>query len=404
MSETFKLRELLIIKNGRDHQHIGDGNIPIYGSGGVMRYGDTPIYNDESILLPRKGSLSNIQYVNRPFWTVDTIYYSVVDKNKCNPYYLYRYLKLLDLSGLDSGTGVPSMTFDSYYNITVSMPELESQHKIASVLSSLDAKIDLNNRIISELEAMSKQLYDYWFVQFDFPNAEGKPYRSSGGKMVYNDKLKREIPEGWEVKKLSYWIDSKKGGDWGKEDIEGNYTLKVACIRGADINGLNGLGECNPPIRFILDKNKNKILSEGDLVVEISGGSPTQSTGRITIITSGTKMRFNDSLICSNFCQAVTLKDRQSSFYVFYMWKMFYDSDVLFNFEGKTSGIKNFLFETFVDYNSWYFPPTNLIHNFQSYASDISNNKENLLRANQELRSLRDWLLPMLMNGQVKVK
>jgi len=197
MKEYF-LEELLQIKNGRDHKHLADGDIPIYGSGGLMRYGNQAIYYDESILLPRKGTLSNIQFVNKPFWTVDTIYYTVINKEKANPIYLYHYLKQLDLSFLNSGTGVPSMTFGVYYGVKVNLPSLNIQNKIAKVLSDLDAKIELNNRINNELEAMAKTVYDYWFVQFDFPDANGKPYKTSGGKMVWNDELKREIPEGWD--------------------------------------------------------------------------------------------------------------------------------------------------------------------------------------------------------------
>ena len=200
---TYKLKELLSIKNGKDHKELKNGAIPIFGSGGIMRFGDKAIYNDESILLPRKGTLSNIQYVNKPFWTVDTIYYTIVNKGLANPFYLYNFIKSLDLSKLNTGTGVPSMTFDSYYNLDIILPELEVQHKIASVLSALNSKIELNNRINTDLEAMAKTLYDYWFVQFDFPDKNGKPYKSSGGKMVWNEELKREIPEGWEFLNLS---------------------------------------------------------------------------------------------------------------------------------------------------------------------------------------------------------
>jgi type I restriction enzyme S subunit len=102
----------------------------------------------------------------------------------------------------------------------IKLPDLNTQQKIASVLSSLDAKIELNNKINQELETMAKTLYDYWFVQFDFPNSNGKPYKSSGGKMVYNKELKREIPEGWEVKKISHLLDVTTG----KEDA--NFAVK----------------------------------------------------------------------------------------------------------------------------------------------------------------------------------
>ena len=195
--KEYKLSQLLEIKNGKDHKELPDGEYPVFGSGGVMRFVNEYLYDKPSILLPRKGSLDNIQYCDVPFWTVDTSYYTVVNEELANPYFLYRYLKLLDLSRLDSGTGVPSMTFDSYYGIKVLLPEIEEQKRIASVLQKLDTKIKLNCQINDNLEAMAKLLYDYWFVQFDFPNEEGKPYKSSGGAMVWNEKLKREIPQGW---------------------------------------------------------------------------------------------------------------------------------------------------------------------------------------------------------------
>jgi type I restriction enzyme S subunit len=195
--KLYKLSELIKIKNGRDHKDLTDGNIPVYGSGGIMRYANAFLYDKPSILLPRKGSLTNIQYCKTPFWTVDTLYYTEVNMTLANPYYLYRYLSRLDLSVLDSGTGVPSMTFDSYYNIKVMLPDIEIQNRVARFLQCIDANIETRNSINRNLEAMAKQLYDYWFVQFDFPDENGRPYKSSGGNMVWNEKLKREIPEGW---------------------------------------------------------------------------------------------------------------------------------------------------------------------------------------------------------------
>src|SRR5690606_35709896 len=121
--------------------------------------------------------------------------------------------------------------------------------------------------------------------------------------------LKREIPEGWEVKTISKWIKKDKSADWGKEAIEGNYQLEVSCIRGADLNGLNGNGDLKAPTRFILESNSNKLLESHDLIVEISGGSTTQSTGRMAFITEETLNRFSNPLICSNFCKALTLTD-----------------------------------------------------------------------------------------------
>ena len=195
--QSYRLSDLVKIKNGKDHKMLSNGKYPVLGSGGIMRYVDKFLYDKPSVLLPRKGTLDNIQYCDMPFWTVDTLYYTEVNTNLANPYYLYRYLSLLDLNNLDSGTGVPSMTFDNYYGLKIFLPNIEKQTKIAQILQTLDKKITINRQINQNLEAMAKQLYDYWFVQFDFPNEEGKPYKSSGGEMLWNDKLKRNIPVGW---------------------------------------------------------------------------------------------------------------------------------------------------------------------------------------------------------------
>lgn len=153
----YKLSDLLFIKNGKDHKSLQDGKYPVYGSGGIMRFVDKYLYDKPSILLPRKGSLDNIQYADYPFWTVDTIYYTEVNETLACPYYLYYYLRQLDLSKLNSGTGVPSMTFDSYYNISVFLPDIEVQRGIASLLQNFDKKIELNRQTNCDLSSYIKE-------------------------------------------------------------------------------------------------------------------------------------------------------------------------------------------------------------------------------------------------------
>ncbi|MBE2209532.1 MAG: restriction endonuclease subunit S [Saprospiraceae bacterium] len=316
---------------------------------------------------------------------------------------------------IQTGSSIPHISKSQIEDFSIPFPSLPIQKSIAKVLSDLDAKIEINNKINRELEAMAKTLYDYWFVQFDFPisaaqaasmgkpDLNGKPYKSSGGKMVYNAELKREIPEGWEVKAISKWIKKDKSGDWGKEEIEGNYQLEVSCIRGADLNGLNGNGELKAPTRFILEKNSSKLLENHDLIVEISGGSPTQSTGRLAFITGETLERFSTPIICSNFCKALTLKDETYLFNFVCQWNKLYDNGVLFGWEGKTSGIKNLLFESFVTSHKEVYPPSNLVKKFYDFSKPIHGQIQKNLMQNQHLTALRDWLLPMLMNGQVSV-
>ena len=280
-----------------------------------------------------------------------------LNREKVTPEYaLYAYLSPAFQQTIKgntiTGATVDRIALNELPNFPIRIPPIEKQKKVAKLLSEIDKKIELNNRINAELEAMAKTLYDYWFVQFDFPDdspqGQGKPYKTSGGKMVYNPTLKREIPEGWEVDTLSSWIKSDKTGDWGKEKQEGNYTLQVDCIRGADIKGLNGNGKISAPNRFILKKNDHKLLAPLDLVIEISGGSPTQSTGRMAYITDDVLGRFTHPLICSNFCKAISLHNKDLFYCFAYLWNDLYGNNVLFGWEGKTSGIKNLLFDSFV--------------------------------------------------------
>lgn len=348
------------------------------------------------VTMNKKACISNQQInsitVNSRLYYPDYIYYCLK-----NNYSLLR-------NAASGSTALPLLNKTDFEQIVFNIhSDLSTQQKIATVLSLLDDKIELNNTINAELETMAKMVYDYWFVQFDFPDESGKPYKSSGGAMVYDPALKREIPEGWEVKRLGEFIAKDKNGDWGKEEPEGNYTTKVECIRGTDINGINGKGEVKAPIRFILEKNEHKILAPHDLVIEISGGSPTQSTGRLAYITTEVLERFSNPLICSNFCKAVSLKEENLLFYFVYAWNKAYDNGAFFGFEGKTSGIKNLLFDTLVSNYHIVLPQEHLLEDFQTKVSLFEKQRQKNLKQNAELATLRDWLLPMLMNGQVTV-
>jgi type I restriction enzyme S subunit len=326
----------------------------------------------------------------------------IIDDN----YFFYLFKELIS-KRITSGSGdstIPNFpALEVIKNIEFELPLLCIQEKVGKILLDIDLKIKLNNKINTELEAMAKTLYDYWFVQLDFPNVNGKPYKTSGGKMVWNEELKREIPKGWEIKTFSEWINNDKSGDWGKEIKEGNYNQKVYCIRGADINGLNGTGELKSPERYILEKNLHKTLEPADLIVEISGGSPVQSTGRLAFVTEETLKRFDAPIICSNFCKAVTLKNKKLLYNFVYHWKSIYDAGVLFGYEGKTSGIKNLLFDSFMSSHYTVFPNENIMEKFYEFIEPIQIKKQKNLKENQELVSLRDWLLPMLMNGQITI-
>ena len=277
------------------------------------------------------------------------------------------------------------------------MPTLScSEESIGTFFLNLDQKIRLNEQINQNLEAMAKQLYDYWFVQFDFPDENGRPYKSSGGEMVWNEKLKREVPKSWKDITFNSFINKNKAGDWGY-DMPKDGTIKVGCVRGADIVKLNDI-----PIRYITSKHSDRLLEDGDIVIEVSGGSPVQATGRVALITNGVIERNGGTLVCSNFCQSFSMKKRVFSEYFYYLWQNLYDNDNMFNFEGKTSGIKNFQTEVFLA-NYWFEVPEQLIETFHAVVSQYHLMIDLNIIENNNLIKQRDELLPLLMNGQALV-
>ena len=157
-----ELGEILKIKNGLDYKKFNIGNIPVYGSGGIINYIDTYIYDKESVLIPRKGSIGNLFYVDKPFWTVDTIFYTVIDKDIVIPKYVYYYLSKINLEKLNTAGGVPSLTQTVLNKILIPLPPLEEQRRIVDILDRFDKLCnDISEGLPAEIEARQKQ-YEYF--------------------------------------------------------------------------------------------------------------------------------------------------------------------------------------------------------------------------------------------------
>ncbi len=353
-----------------------------------MRYADDYLYDKPSILLPRKGTLDNIQYCDTPFWCVDTTYYSEVNDELANPYYLYRYLNLLDLKNLDSGTALPSMTFDSYYQIKVNLPDIETQNKIAKALYSLDQKISLNTRMNAELEAMAKQLYDYWFVQYDFPDENGKPYKSSGGKMVWNEKLKREIPEGWEVKKMEELLVFSNGINYDK-NIEGDKQYRIINVRNITSSSIFINKETLDVINLPSKQADNYLVGEDDIIIARSG---TPGSTRLIMSPSG--------IIYCGFIIKGTPKEKDNKYILMYYLKQLEGTQAT-----KTGGsiLQNVSQDTLKSLLI-IVPPKDIVVSFNNHEKELFNGINACVESTNYLTNLRDSLLPMLMNGQVTIE
>ena len=293
-------------------------------------------------------------------------------------FYLMKYI-IPQLKMREGGTVFGSVNRDDINNLVVDIPsDSLTQKKIARYLEMLDDKIELNNKINDNLYDQIKKYFVHLFID-------------------------NEQSINWEKKNIGFLVKNTLGGDWGKETPTGNYTEEVYCIRGADIPDIKYGNKGKMPIRFILPKNYvNKKLNSGDLVVEISGGSPTQSTGRVAFISNSLLNRFNRGLVCTNFCRAVTPKN-EWSLYLYTLWQYLYDKDLFFTYENGTTGIKNFDLTGFLDNEEFSVPPKELLKQFNDLcASSLELIFENGIE-NEKLSNLRDSLLPKLMSGEIDV-
>ena len=178
----------------------------------------------------------------------------------------------------------------------------------------------------------------------------------------------------------------------------------MVCIRGADFPAANGIGDISAPKRFISAKKADRIMKPGELIIEISGGSPTQSTGRVCYINQELIDRILMPVTTSNFCKIVSISDMNYFYFAYMTWKRLYEENVFFNFEGKTTGLKNLLFNVATTSIKVACPPTEVVKRYQNQAEKYFSRVQTLAKENYQLANLRDFLLPMLMNGQVTLR
>ncbi|MFA3398860.1 restriction endonuclease subunit S [Acinetobacter baumannii] len=305
----------------------------------------------------------------------------ILNKQKANYDFVFYNLmgRYDELVSKKTGSGQQNLNGKIIKEIEIDLPSLPEQKAIASVLSSLDDKIDLLHRQNKTLEAMAETLFRQWFIE--------------------------ETKEDWEETPFTKWVYETKGGDWGKETPVDEFTQLVQCIRGTDIADLqNGLPK-STPLRYIKEKKFQSIKpEEGDIVFEISGGTETQSTGRCYFINEEIEQLFEHPLVFSNFCRLLKVRNPKYSYFVYLYLLYLYKADEFFALENGSSGIKNLNYKALLTELTYKMPPDDLVLKFHSkvstYFSKVTKNKVQV----QTLEKLRDTLLPKLMSGEVRVQ
>ena len=390
--KKYKLGEILELQRGYDlpSSQMKIGSVPVAGSNGVIGYHDTARGNYPCITVGRSGSVGKVHYYEQPTWAHNTALFVKNFKGN-DPKYLYYFLKNLHLDEMFSkgSSVVPSLDRKVVHSLIVPFQEDKTcQKQIASVLSNIDRKIELNRAINQNLEAMAKQLYDYWFVQFDFPDENGRPYKSSGGEMVWNKKLKRDIPISWETKQI--------------DDVAEIYNGATP----STINELNYGGDIVWITPKDLSDQKQKFVYKGERNISQVGydSCSTHLLPSNTILMSSRApiglLAISKTELCTNQgFKSFAPKSGNTAVYLYY-----YLQHHIRQIEqlGTGTTFKEVSREDILKFPILK-PSDNVLDLWEEMVSALNDRQLEIQKENESLIKQRNELLPLLMNGQVSV-
>ena len=379
------LGNVLEVKYGKDHKKLADGQYPVYGSGGLMRYVDSKLYDGPSILIPRKGTLNNIMFVESPFWTVDTMFWSIINTDKVDPKFLFYSICKRDFASMNVGSAVPSMTVNILNDIQISYPKnIEDQRRIASILSSLDRKIELNNKINADLEEMAQAIFKNWFVDFE-PFKDGKFVDSELGM----------IPEGWKVGKITdigcLITDYVSNGSFAslKQNVHLYETKEYAqFIRNTDLK--------TNTFSVYVDKHSYDFLSKSTLYGNEIIISNVGDVGSVHLCP-----KLDIPMTLGNNIIMLRPNEKEYNYFLYLWFKYFSGQGLIQGIKGGSAQPK--FNKTDFKNLPLLIPSFEIIERsywiFESMFSILSSN----VKENSRLSTLRDTLLPRLMSGELEV-
>lgn len=292
-----------------------------------------------------------------------------------------------------SGSTQKTISLKSINNFNILLPEKSYQNEVINILSSFYKKIEVNNKIITNLEEQAQAIFKSWFVDFE-PFQDGNFVESELGM----------IPEGWEVKPIGKLFDFDIGGGWGKEDPKDKYNLPAYVIRGTDIPESKKGNYNKNNLRFHTKSNLEKRrLKPGDIIFESSGGSSNQDLGRMLYISQEFLDVYDHDVICASFCKLIRVDDSINRWYVYNLLEYSYNKRYLTKYEVKSTGISNFSFSIFKNDFKIVFPNNKILENYYKITAKNIELIAKLELQNKKLAEIREALLPKLMSGEIDV-
>lgn len=368
--KEYKLGEVAEIKYGKDHKHLADGNIPVYGSGGIMRYANKALYEKPSILIPRKGTLSNLFYITKPFWSVDTMFYTKIKEN-VDSQFLFYLIKTLDLASMNVGSAVPSLTTEILNKIEILLPDFELQRRIAKILSGLDEKIELNRQMNQTLEETAQTL----FREMCLPKGD-------------------ELPEGWEETGIGAIAAVQNGFAFKSNDFIENGTSGIIKIRNINSNvvDIQNTQFVSKEVANKVDRNRF-LISSGDLLIAMTGAE----VGKIGLIPKTEKeLWLNQRVGC--FKEKVKFAN-----YFLYLLLSTDEYQSILRNSAMGSAQPN-ISASAIEEIKTIIPPIQVIEDFGIVVQPLFVKMLENYAENEILAETRDNLLPKLMTGEIDVE
>ncbi len=327
-------------------------------------------------------SVGKIAITKEESFTNQQINSIIVDPERADYRYVFYLLKNItpEIKGMVGGAASPIINKSAFENIDVDALDLQAQKSVADILFAYDQLIENNTKRIKILEEIAQAIYKEWFT-------------SPASKK-------------WKVSVFRDVIDSYTGGGWGKEEPNEGYSSPAYVIRGTDIPNatMGNISTC--PLRYHKPSNlRVRVLQDGDLVFEVSGGSKGQPVGRSLLITSNLLGQFKQNVICASFCKLIRPNQNKiSPFQLYEQILSWYKNGVIEKYQVQSTGISNFRFESFIDEEKVILPPEEIREKFDRLVSPLFDEIYSLGNQNQNLRQAHDLLLPKLVTGDIEVK
>jgi len=380
------LGEVINIRNGKSRPDNGK-QYPVYGGNGILGYADEYNIDEKIIIVGRVGAYCGSIFLEKEkIWLSDNAL-GVLAKEKSNIDFLYYLLKKINLNKQAIGGAQPLLTQCIINQIEALVPEREEEQRaIAAVLSSFDDKIELLREQNKTLEVIAQAIFKEWFVHFNFPNENGKPYKASGGKMI--DSELGKIPEGWRVGGLGEEIETMLGGTPSTEKKEYWENGNIPWINSGKVNDFRIYEPTSYITEKALNESATKLMPKGTIVIAITGATLGQ-VSRLEIDSTG-----NQSVI------GILPNDKFSSAYLFY-WMLENVSTII---NTATGGAQQHINKNDVNGFDFIVPPNDILKKYYEAVNPMVEKISNNCFQIQTLSKLRDTLLPKLMKGDVRIK